>query len=254
MVSIGDTDLSHLAAVERSLADLAGRLTAAVHAADGATGADAAGAVGVALDASGRVSGVTLTQGWRRLVGAAGLTGAVQEAGRAAGAEFARRLDDATAAGPTPVGALTPKPPVPPASAAAGTPTVSPRSDTGLTSLRDVIDAVGELRTQLTDLQNFGDAGDRGVAGRDPAGRVEVLVAQDVVQQITLIDDWWAGASDKAVSLALTQAIRAAYAASDQVGARGILNGRTYRELSGVLSDPQRLSALFTPPVRRNPR
>jgi hypothetical protein len=257
-MGIGDEGLGHLADVQRSLTDLAGRLDAAVREADGATGTDAAGVVDVVLDSSGRVREVTLTQGWRRLVGDTGLTAAIQEASRAAGAEFTRRVVDATTDQPAPrrtTAGASPRPPgsLPPSTVPV--PPVAPGPVGGVVSLRDVIDAVRELSTQLAELQDAGDSDEGAAVGRDPAGRVEARVAQAAVQQVTLVGDWWSGASDKTVAWAVTRsgAIRAASSASDQVGARGVLNGRAYRELSAVLSDPEWLSSLFTPPSRRNP-
>ena len=255
-MGIGDEGLGHLADVQRPLTDLVGRLNAAVRQADGATGTDAAGVVDVVLDSSGRVREVTLRQGWRRLVGDTGLTAAVQEASRAAGAEFTRRVVDATADQPAPrhaAAGASPRSPGRLASSTVPAPPVAPGPVGGVVSLRDVIDAVRELSTQLAELHGAGDPDEGAAVGRDPAGRVEARVAQAAVQQVTLVGDWWSGASDKTVSWAVTGAIRAAYSASDQVGARGVLNGRAYRDLSAVLSDPERLSSLFTPPARRNP-
>ncbi|MCY1141173.1 hypothetical protein OWR29_24505 [Actinoplanes sp. Pm04-4] len=87
---MSDDRLDHMRALADEGAALAAQARAAEQRASGATATDRSGAVTVTLDDQGRVSGVAVANGWRRLLGSLALDEAVIEA---VGAATRRRFE-----------------------------------------------------------------------------------------------------------------------------------------------------------------
>jgi DNA-binding protein YbaB len=87
---VSDDRLDHMRALADEGAALAAQARAAEQRASGATATDRSGAVTVTLDDQGRVSGVAVANGWRRLLGSLALDEAVIEA---VGAATRRRFE-----------------------------------------------------------------------------------------------------------------------------------------------------------------
>lgn len=85
---------SNVGRLQAEANDLARRMAQAQDPAASYQGVDSRGVVTVAVDGNGLVRDVTVTQGWKRVGGAAQLAVAVQEAREAAALERLRRLDE----------------------------------------------------------------------------------------------------------------------------------------------------------------
>jgi hypothetical protein len=241
---VSDDRVDHLRALAEEGAALAGQARAAEQRASGATATDRTGAVTVTLDDEGRVSGVAVAQGWRRLIGSLALDQAVIEA---IGAASRRRLETWGEAyadqAPAPAAALDHDAFAQRLQAAAsgGGPMSVEDSQVALRELLALVESIDQGLDEVSGA--LAGALSATHTGRSPDRKVQVTVTGGGdVTAIGYDRQWLLEAHEINVARQTAAAFRAAYQEAGRHGVREMIAGSRLGEAQQLAQDPLALA------------
>ncbi|MBL7258749.1 hypothetical protein [Paractinoplanes lichenicola] len=237
---MSDDRLDHLRELAEQGEALARQARTAEERASGATATDAAGAVTITLDGDGRVSGVAVASGWRRLLGSEALSQAVIEAVQAATVrrveawgdayadqtpaespvidrdDFARRLQAAADGG----GPMSPE-----------------DSQAALRELLSLVESIDQGLDQVS--AEVGGALAATFTGRSPDRKVQVTVTGGGdVADVTYDRAWLLQAHEINIARQTAAAFRAAYEEAGRHGVQELIGRSKLGEAQALLQDP----------------
>ena len=235
----GASSLTAIARLRDELAGLTDQLAGTGRAsAQPMTGEDPTGTVRLILDHAGRPAEVEVASTWRTAIGPDGLADAVRQAWQAAVGRRLTAWSDAlgeprpageprrpdprrTESGPAGSGPAT-------APAPAATPPkdiLPPGSAPGdllghqvQSNLSGVLSLLADAEAALDRIERTGGGPPAPAEGRDPAGRVTVVVSADSLVELRADRRWLAEVSGGALGAAIRQALADAYAQLDRAG------------------------------------